>query len=119
MQRCSWAGDPGPEVWRPRRVGGVWRVWQHVCFRFFSTGSSQWDESGPELQGSSLTSTFHIMKSCSGGGGGGLCVLRAPALGEPHSGSMDAVAKDSCSPDSRWQKIDEIWRFGATVRRDT
>lgn len=43
-------------------------------------GLSQWDESGPELQGFFLTSTFHIRKSCGGGSG----ALSAP--GESCSG---------------------------------
>lgn len=74
----------GPEEWRLQCVGVTWRVLkQHVCFKFFGEGFSQWEESGPELQDSSLTSTFHIMKSCRGGGGGSSWVLRAPALGEP------------------------------------
>lgn len=44
----------------------------------------------------------------------GWCVPSVPALEEPRSGSITGVAQDPHSPDSRWQKMDEVWRCGAT-----
>lgn len=49
--------EPGPGP------GGVWSLRQRVWFTFFS-GSSQWEEAGPELQG------FWAPQSLPAGGGG-------------------------------------------------